>query len=48
MCCITINPCNGENPMEHTQEQLANALKTIGFQRTAYPSDKYQVFDNGT
>jgi hypothetical protein len=34
--------------MEHTQEQLANALLTLGFQRTAYPSDKYQVFDNGT
>ncbi len=34
--------------MEHTQEQLANALQTLGFQRTLYPSDKYQVFDNGT
>ena len=34
--------------MEHTQEQLAHALQTLGFQRTTYPSDKYQVFDNGT
>lgn len=34
--------------MEHTQEQLANALRTLGFQRTLYPSDKYQVFDSGT
>ena len=34
--------------MEHTQEQLANALLALGFQRTLYPSDKYQVFDNGT
>jgi hypothetical protein len=34
--------------MEHTQEQLANVLQTLGFQRTLYPSDKYQVFDNGT
>ena len=34
--------------MEHTQEQLANALQALGFQRTLYPSDKYQVLDNGT
>jgi hypothetical protein len=34
--------------MEHTQQQLAHALQTLGFQRTVYPSDKYQVFDNGT
>ena len=34
--------------MEHTQEQLANALQVLGFQLTLYPSDKYQVFDNGT
>lgn len=34
--------------MEHTQEQLAHTLQTLGFQRTLYPSDKYQVFDNGT
>ncbi len=34
--------------MEHTQQQLANALQNLGFQRTLYPSDKYQVFDNGT
>jgi hypothetical protein len=33
--------------MEHTTEQLANALQTLGFQRIAYPSEKYQVFENG-
>jgi len=48
MCWFISNPMTRENPMEHTQEQLAHALQTLGFQRTTYPSDKYQVFDNGT
>lgn len=33
--------------MEHTQQQLANALQNLGFQRIAYPSEKYQVFESG-
>lgn len=30
------------------QQPLITALETLGFQRIEYPSDKYQVFENGS
>ena len=34
--------------MQQTQATLATALRTLGFQQLDYPSEKYQVFSQGS
>jgi hypothetical protein len=48
-CVLSQSPTRqGITTMQQTQATLATALRTLGFQQLDYPSEKYQVFTQGS